>query len=405
MGKSESGNGGAPAGGGSDRAESLLCVANFPANTGYAWTFIESLYAGLADALAQREIRTWVAYPSVPSPPPTLARSAARPVELPVELSSPAGLRALMEFIRRHGVRVLYLPDRPAWHPCYSWLRLAGVRRIVVHDHSSGARTVPRGAKRVVKRWTRRLPGTVADVVVAVSDYVAQRKREVDLLPAERVLRIWNSIEIPPEDAGAGARLRAAFGVVAGRPVIGCACRAVPEKGVAGLLRAFDRVWRASSEPRPSLVYLGDGPGFGELERVRSELASQEAIVFGGYRPDAAELLGGADICVVPSVWEEAFGLAALEPMARGVAVVATRVGGVPEVVVDGETGLLVPPGDEAALAAALERLLSDAALRRRLGEAGRRRAAELFGREVGVRRLLEVVEPGFRPPDRIGAR
>jgi len=111
----------------------------------------------------------------------------------------------LVRFVRREQVRWVYLSDRPAWHPAYSLLRLAGVRTIVVHDHTSGDRTVPSGPKGWLKRFRHRLPGSLADVVIAVSDFVADRKRDVDQVPADRVFRVWNSVVIPPTTRGVGS--------------------------------------------------------------------------------------------------------------------------------------------------------------------------------------------------------
>jgi glycosyltransferase involved in cell wall biosynthesis len=374
-------------------------VANFPSNTGYAWNFIEGLYAGIADRLAERGVRSFVAYPEIPAPPETLRGSAARAVELRVRVDEPRCLPAILRFVRSHDIRVVYLTDLHAWHPAYTLLRGCGVERIVVHDHTSGERSAPRGLRRAVKRMTRRIPGMMADQIVCVSDFVARRKVASDLVPEERVTRVWNSLAIPERARDAAQRTRQALGIAGERPVIACACRSVPEKGVAHLLRAFDRL--VSRDPgsasRPVLVYMGNGPILRELEALRASLTHAEDILFTGYRDDAVELLEGVDVCVVPSVWQEAFGLAALEPMARGVAVVASRVGGIPEVVVDGETGLLVAPGDDAALEEALRALLADPERRRRLGANGRRRAERHFSIEGEIDDLTRLLFPEQR--------
>ncbi len=388
--------------GGLDNPGTLLCVAAFPANTGFAWDFIEGLFAGLADRLAERGVATRVAYPAVASSPRPLAGSAARAVLLPLRLGSPVSWWRVLRFVRRERVRVAYLADRPVAHPFYAALRLAGVGWIVVHDHTSGARTPPAGMKRLMKAAFVRLPGVLADRVVAVSDFVATRKREVDLVPAARVRRIWNSVPLPAMDPALSARRREALGLEMGRPVVACACRAAPEKGVQHLLRAFDRLCATEmgATLRPQLLYMGDGPHLPALRELRDALPARDSITLAGYVPDAAELLAGCTLCVVPSVWEEAFGLAALEPMARAVPVVASRVGGIPEVLLDGETGLLVPPADERGLATAMARLLADPELRLRLGEAGRRRAAEHFSREAALDALGALIEAAFPAPD-----
>src|SRR5690606_12996501 len=159
---------------------------------------------------------------------------------------------------------------------------------------------------RLAKRLTGTIPPLVADHVIAVSDFVAQRKREVDLLPPERVLRSWNSVPIREGVPDARARMRRSFGLEPDRPVVACTCRATPEKGVAHLFRAFDRVAastpRAGGAGRPALVYMGDGPGLPAFRRLRAGLAAREDIIIAGYRDDAPDLAAGADVCVVPSV-------------------------------------------------------------------------------------------------------
>ena len=273
------------------------------------------------------------------------------------------------------------------------------MRRLVVHDHTSGARTPPHGLKRIVKLARHRImPGAMADRVLAVSDYVARRKVEVDLVPEERVFRIWNSVEIPRHLLGPAERasLRTDLGVPTDGLLAVCACRAVREKGVAELLRAFDRLlgsWgnRTSGYASPTLLYLGDGPAMADLRSLHATLVHGNHVILAGYVPNAARAFAAVDVAIVPSLWAEAFGLAALEPMAWGVPVVASAVGGIPEVVRDGVDGLLVPPGDEHALGEALARLLATSSLREDMGKSGRARAAEVFSRDQQLDELEEI--------------
>ncbi|MGH2611038.1 MAG: glycosyltransferase, partial [Tepidiformaceae bacterium] len=219
----------------------LLCVANYPANTGYAWDFLEGLYAAVADRVVASGITTFVAYPLIEVAPKTLAASVARPVTLDVSLRSLVSLWTVGAFIHRHRVRVVYFTDQPVFSTAYWWLRLMGVRHIIVYDHTSGARTPPRGVKYALKWLVCRLPGLAADRVIAVSDYVAERHRTVSLVPFGRVTRVWNGVQVPPDGAGTQA-VRESLGVAADRPLVVCCGRAAPEKGVECLLRAFDRV-------------------------------------------------------------------------------------------------------------------------------------------------------------------
>jgi len=376
-----------------------LGLANCAANTGYAWDFIEGLYARLADHLATHGIKTYVAYPTISAPPRVLAGSAAVAVKLEASLATAAGVSATLRFIRRHRVRLLYLTDRNARSLLYPLVRAAGAR-VLVHDHTSGARTQPRGVKRLGKRLVAKVPGLTADVVVAVSNYVAGRQTEVGLIPARRVVRVWNGLSVA-EQPPAQPCLHSLFGLATDRPVIACACRATPEKGVDVLLRAHVQLLKAwrSERPRPILVYVGSGPQFGELVSLRDRLGLGNDAILTGYRRDVAAILSGAQVCVVPSVWQDAFPLSVLETMALGKAIVAAEVGGIPEMIEADVTGLLVPPNNEAALAVAIGALLDDPTRAAQLGAAAQRRVRERFTPDGQLAKLAGLVEASFGPP------
>lgn len=379
-------------------SETLLCVANFPKDTGFAWSFIRSLYGDVAERLGRDGIRTLVAFPAIAPDADSAPDAVAAEIELEIDFGSVRSVLELISVVLRRNVTVLYLTDRDSWHPVYLLLRVAGVERIVVHDHTSGRRARPRGVKRILKWCVARIPGITADRVVGVSDFVARRKVEVDLVPPERVQRIWNAVPIPDLNVDYERRAREKVRMPEGRPVVAAASRSAPEKGIQHLLRAFDQVCTriVDAKVQPVLLYLGSGPALDELREVRSRMSHSEKIVFAGYREDAAEIVAGADIAVVPSVWEEAFGLSALEPMAHGIPVIASSVGGLPEVVSHDETGLLVPPGDEEALAEALERLLVNERERQRMGRKGRVRAERLFSWPRFIDEVETVLRDGF---------
>jgi glycosyltransferase involved in cell wall biosynthesis len=153
--------------------------------------------------------------------------------------------------------------------------------------------------------------------------------------------------------------------------VVGTVARLSPEKGLRYLIDAFARVSR--DDDRVRLVLAGDGPERRRLERRVEKQRLGERVRFLGEVPHESvpDVLSGIDIFAMPSIYE-GFGVAALEAAAMEVPVVATNVHGIPDVVRDGETGLLVRPKDADALAGALARLVGDEDLRRRLGEAGR---------------------------------
>lgn len=159
-----------------------------------------------------------------------------------------------------------------------------------------------------------------------------------------------------------------------------------PLKGHAVLIAALPEVLRAHRSAGVAIVgapLLPQDTNYrAELERTARALGIESRVRLMGFREDTADLLAQAALVVHPSLGEESFGLVPLEAMAAGRAVVATRVGGLPEVVVDGVTGLLVAPGDPAALSCAIRALLDDPVTRERMGHEGARIAQERFGAE-----------------------
>ncbi len=208
---------------------------------------------------------------------------------------------------------------------------------------------------------TRILYRTLLSRVAAIAPAVERRLVEGGV-PPEKIRLIPSAVD---PDALHPQRAIAKQG-----PVVLSAAALVRRKGIDVLLEAFARVGEAE------LWIAGDGPQRGALETRAKELGVAERVRFLGARDDVPDLLAACDVFVLPSRLE-GLGVAALEAMAAAKPVVATRVGGLGEVVRDGECGLLVPPDDPAALAAALERLLGDPELRARLGAAGPARVAE----------------------------
>jgi glycosyltransferase involved in cell wall biosynthesis len=172
-------------------------------------------------------------------------------------------------------------------------------------------------------------------------------------------------------------------------PLIVSVANFKPFKGHEHLLRAAALVRHRI--PGVRFVLAGVGPKEPEIKRLAADLDLDGSVVFAGFRPDAPRLTASADVFVLPSE-HEGLPIALLEAMALGRAVVATNVGGIPEVVRDGADAVLVGPRDPEALASAIVTLLTDPALRDRLGSAARARAAD-FDIRNAVRRMEEVYE------------
>jgi glycosyltransferase involved in cell wall biosynthesis len=219
-----------------------------------------------------------------------------------------------------------------------------------------------------------------ADRVVVEGDAAADRCLRAGLA-ATRVAVIPPGVALP-ERTAAGP-----FASAADRPCrsLLCAGRLEPHKGYREAIWAFDVLHYVCPDLR--LVLAGAGPERRRLERFARRIRMDPHVEFAGPRADVSDLMAAAEAVWVPSLADGGVGVA-LEAMAAGRPVVASRLPGLAEVVVEGETGLLVPPGDKIALARQTRKLLADEGLRTRLGLAGRERAARHFSARAAVANL-----------------
>jgi starch synthase len=239
------------------------------------------------------------------------------------------------------------------------------------------------GGGYALSSWCERTAVESAAAVVAVSDGMrADVLAAYPAVPPERVRVIRNGIDTREYTPDRGTDVLAKYGVDTGRPYVLFVGRVTRQKGLPVLLRAA-----ASLDPAAQLVLCAGQADTAELAAEVDALVARLTGTRSGVRMisgmlakrEVIQLLSHARVFACPSVYEP-LGIVNLEAMACGAAVAASRVGGIPEVVADGETGLLVPPDDPQALADALNTLVADPSLAAAMGEAGRRRAVAEFG-------------------------
>jgi glycosyltransferase involved in cell wall biosynthesis len=222
-----------------------------------------------------------------------------------------------------------------------------------------------------------------------MSRQIQQSLEAGGVLP-ERLKVLHSGIDmsrIPDQDDGRDARRR--FGIPADALVLGTVANLFARKGYDVMLRALPTIVASTPKVRYLIVGSGDAPYEKHLRALVENLGLERHVHFAGFQASVYPCLAAMDIYVHPALME-GFGIAVLEAMAMRKPVVATTAGGLPEVAQDGETGILVPPGDPDALAQAVIRLLRDPVHRRKLGEAGRDRVAVLFTVDAMMRILAE---------------
>ncbi len=216
---------------------------------------------------------------------------------------------------------------------------------------------------------------------IAVSNEVARRMVRKLHWPVQKMQVIRNSVAPSPN----GCLKNIAIPTEpASRPVVLTVARLDEQKGHRYLLEA------AAQIPDAQFVLAGDGPLRLSLEAQARSLGLEERVKFLGYRTDISDLLADCDVFVLPSLYE-GLPLSVLEAMSAGRTVIATHIGGTDEAVIAGETGLLVPPADSVALAAAIRSVLADRSFAQRLAQAGRARVEREFSATTMVKQVTDV--------------
>lgn len=301
----------------------------------------------------------------------------------------PIALFLLVKLIQETEAQILHAHTAHAHNLGFLALRLPGLPRdrrpaFVVHRRVD----FPPSADPLTRmRYT-----TDPCLFLCVSDAV----RRVLLsrgVPEDRLRVVHSCIDparIDREATGDPASLRIELGLPPESSLIGAVGALVPHKGHRHLLAAMPKV--LSAHPEAHLVLFGDGPLESELRRESWERKMQSRVLFAGFRSDVHRFFPALDLLAHPSV-EEGLGTSILDAMAARLPVVASRAGGIPEVVRHGETGWLVPPASPTELAGAIVSLIDDPRRRHDFGEAGRRRVVEGFSVPVLADQVIAAYE------------
>lgn len=272
---------------------------------------------------------------------------------------------------------------------------LIGGPPVVTHVHSPAFRE---STHRITNLTTGAVDRALAGRTrrfIAVSESLARELRRLGI-PAHRIRVVPNGIPLPaPADAASRAALHAQFGIPESDAVVGMVANLRPRKGAEVLIRAA-AILRDEGQPL-HLLFLGEafreaGRDYAaELRSLVDELRLAPHTTFAGFRRDTDRLVGGLDLFALPSLFGEGLPMALLEAMGAGVPVISTPVEGISEVVVSGQNGLLVPPGEAPALAASIQGLLAEPEAARVIGQQGRATVASRYTADAMAQAIEQV--------------
>lgn len=358
----------------------------------------ETFARELSLQLGQRGWKSVLCFESKP------AEEVARFLDLPnvtlEVLENPTGfsLRATSELaslLRRHKPDILHL-HFTGFVGLFPWLaKLSSVKKVFFTDHSSRpANYVPRRAP-FWKRALVRLINYPIAKVVCVSKYGCHCMTTLDLLDGNRYELVYNGVDLTRVESNPdrGIQFRRRFGISDSRKVITQISWIIPEKGIPDLLEVAKVV--VARDQNAHFIIVGEGPYREQYMKHASEMGLSDNVTWTGLimDPFGEGVFDAADIVCQFSRWEELFGWMIAEAMAYQKPIVATRVGGIPELVADGESGYLVERDNPTAAAERLFSLLRDSDLRDKMGAEGCRRVHTKFNLRQNVEQLIRSYE------------
>jgi glycosyltransferase involved in cell wall biosynthesis len=287
----------------------------------------------------------------------------------------------LVRFLRQERVDVLHTHKfgSNVWGTLVG--RMAHVPVVLAHEHTWSYQGQP------LRRFLdREVVARGATRFIAVSREDRRRMTDVEGIDPDRTLFIPNGV--PPSPPPSGRDVRAMLGIQPGVPVVGLVGVLRPQKAISVLVHAAALL--KDDWPHAQVLVVGDGPERASLEQLTRELGLQGTVRFIGHRSDVPDLLLALDVAVCCSDFEGS-PLAVMEYMEASLPVVATAVGGVPDLIEPGVNGLLVPPRDPQRLATAIAELLRDRQRARAMGARGRERRLNEFDIDVLVHRLEDL--------------
>jgi glycosyltransferase involved in cell wall biosynthesis len=310
-----------------------------------------------------------------------------------VESLSWASATGVWRLLHKYRPRILHLHFLGFLGP-YPWMaRLASVEKLFFTDQGSRPANYVAARAPLWKRFLTRMIDWPITKVICVSNYGYQVFSACDLLPRDRFTMIYNSVDVARVrcESSDGMTFRRKYGIPDNAPLVVQVSWIIPEKGIPSVLEAAKLVIERNNNVY--FVFVGEGRYRDEYSLLASRLGIETNVKWTGTVQDPLTegVYAAADVVCQASDWQEVFGYVIAEAMASRRPVVATQVGGIPELVRDGETGFLVPRRDPMSLAEKLLRLLDDATLRERMGAAGRAAAEASFAVKKNVSELIKL--------------
>lgn len=373
----------------------FLCVANWDSNVGYAWWLMESFWLKIHEQF-QHDYDVVITYPSISQLPAHIAASAIGKEEFDFRIKSIKDLFTHYRFIQTRNIKVIYFSDRPTSHWSYLFFRLCGVKKIIVHDHTPGTRTRPKGLRKIFKILRSRLPYFSANSAIGATAYVKQRLINFNCFPVARSFCAPNGLS-PLTGKAEPIDLHSKLGLPKDQLLIVSTGRATLYKGVDFALDVIAQLIHYEHISNIHYLYCGDGPDLQTLKAKAKTLNIEHQVTFVGHTNNINQLLESSDIAFHPSKGEVGYSLSILEYMRAGLPVVISDNPSVRQAITHNINGLIYREGDVSKAVNAFKQLIESKTMREKLGQHGTETLQKKYALADTHHALIDALEKTLR--------
>ena len=346
----------------------ILCVANWKSDVGYAWWLMESYWVKISELYADK-YTTLLAYPEINAVPEAIENSDIHYFQHTFRTTSFSDIKHNMALIRKYNIKVLYLSDYGVSAPAYAFYRLAGVEKIIVHDHTPGLRTKASGVKKLLKKGKANLPFMRADAAFGATEFVTSRLINTSCFSSSRCYTIQNGI-VPFEVAAEHEQDTPAFFPADDKRVIVTAARANKYKGIEFALKVMAELVDQRGRRDVSYMLFGDGPDLEEFKALAEQLSISAYCYFPGRVDNAKNWFSRCYLGFQPSRGEVGYSLSILEYMYARLPVLVPDNPSVSEATSNGKNGAVYEEDDVQSAVNAIENYLNNPDVQKTHGEA-----------------------------------
>ena len=370
----------------------ILLVANYQSNLGYAWWLMENFWVQVSRYAQQSNRECFLCFPEINDIPSAIASARIKVVQCDYADRTRTGRMQFLRLVRQNNIKSIYFTDKPYFDPYYAWLRMCGIRNIIVHDHTPGDRPPVTGFKGVFKLIRNSASPLCANYVFCVSEHMRERNIANARISASRCITVQNGIYPLKCTVDDRQYAHSQFGIPADAIVVVSTGRASPYKGIDFIIECANKAIREHGLENLYFIYCGGGPDLNNLKERAEHYQLNERFIFAGARNDVRRLLCSCAIGFHASAGE-GLSLSILEYMSAGLAVMVPDIPSVRQSIVNNVTGCVYRSRNIHDATSLLARLVRDPTLRKAVGLRARKCIDDNYNINSCNERFQEIIK------------